>query len=124
MNRRHGLVLAALLVALALALMYAKITRLGLPLWPGQLAPVWSVEAKIEFDSNRRATLVDFDIPDRLGEFVRLDEYFIARNYGFSIATRGRDRHVQWSTRQARGAQRLYYRIEVVAQSADNSAEP
>lgn len=124
MQRSHTSLLAGLLVASALALIYAKVTRLGLPLLPGQLEPVWSVEAKIEFDSNRRAALVDFDIPDRLGEFVRLDEYFISRNYGLNIATRARDRHAQWSTRQARGAQRLYYRIEAVPQGADDVAEP
>ena len=36
------------------------------PVVPGQQEPVWSVEAKIEFDGTARAAVVNFDIPDDL----------------------------------------------------------
>lgn len=124
MKRLQATILALLVSAAALALMYAKITRLGLPLLPNQLEQVWSVEAKIEFHASRHATVVDFDIPDKLGEFVRLDEYFISRGYGLNVGIRDNDRRAEWSTRQARGTQRLYYRLEAVAQSEDQPAEP
>ena len=123
MKRLQATILALLVTVAALALMYAKITRLGLPLLPNQLEQVWSVEAKIEFDASRHATVVDFDIPDKLGEFVRLDEYFISRGYGLNVGIRDRDRRAEWSTRQARGAQRLYYRLEAVPQSEDEPTE-
>jgi 7 transmembrane helices usually fused to an inactive transglutaminase/Inactive transglutaminase fused to 7 transmembrane helices len=124
MKRLQATILALLVSAAALGLMYAKISRLGLPLLPNQLQQVWLVEAKIEFEASRRATVVDFDIPDKLGEFVRLDEYFISRGYGLNVGIRDNDRRAEWSTRQARGAQRLYYRLEAVPQSEDESAEP
>ena len=106
-KRLQATILAVLVTVAALSLMYAKITRLGLPLLPNQLEQVWSVEAKIEFDASRHATVVDFDIPDKLGQFVRLDEYFISRGYGLNVGIRNHDRRAEWSTRQARGAQRL-----------------
>ena len=124
MKRLHATILALLVTGAALGLMYAKISRLGLPLLPHQLQQVWLVEAKIEFDASRHATVVDFDIPDKLGEFVRLDEYFISRGYGLNVGIRHHDRRAEWSTRQARGAQRLYYRLEAVPQSDDAAAEP
>lgn len=123
MKRLQATILALLVTAAALALMYAKITRLGLPLLPNQLEQVWLVEAKIEFNASRHATVVDFDIPDKLGAFVRLDEYFISRGYGLNVGIRDHDRRAEWSTRQARGAQRLYYRLEAVPQSEDEPPE-
>ncbi|MBT8446373.1 MAG: UUP1 family membrane protein, partial [Gammaproteobacteria bacterium] len=77
MKRIQTLVLVALLTAVALLIMYGKVDRLGLPLLPGQLEPVWAVEARIEFEGTGRAAVVDFDIPDALGPFTRLDEYFV-----------------------------------------------
>ena len=123
MKRLQATILALLVTVAALSLMYAKITRLGLPLLPHQLEQVWSVEARIEFDASRHATVVDFDIPDKLGQYVRLDEYFISRGYGLNVGIRDHDRRAEWSTRQARGAQRLYYRLEAVPQSEDEPAE-
>ena len=34
----------------------------------------------IEFDGEGRAALVKFDVPDELGAFLRLDEYFVSRS--------------------------------------------
>ena len=124
MKRLQATILAVLVTVAALGLMYAKISRLGLPLLPHQLQQVWSIEAKIEFEASRHATVVDFDIPDKLGDFVRLDEYFISRGYGLNVGIRHHDRRAEWSTRQARGTQRLYYRLEAVPQSDDEAAEP
>ena len=124
MKRLQATILALLVTVAALGLMYAKISRLGLPLLPHQLQQVWSVEAKIEFDASRHATVVDFDIPDKLGDFVRLDEYFISRGYGLHVGIRHHDRRAEWSTRQARGSQRLYYRLEAVPQSDDETVDP
>lgn len=114
MRRLQSALLVIILIAVGLAIMYTKVTVLGLPLLPGQIEPVWAIEAKVEFDGARRSAIVDFDIPDELGEFVRLSEYFVARGYGLNIEKNKRDRRAEWSTRRAHGQQRLYYRIEVV----------
>ena len=50
-NLQVGL-LAALLVTASLGLIFYKVTQLGLPLLPGQLAPVWTIEAKIEHEGS------------------------------------------------------------------------
>lgn len=119
MRRFQTLLFVALLVVAGLGTMYLKVTQLGLPLLPGQLEPVWSIEAKIEFTGGGRATVVKFDIPDTLGDFVLIDEYFVSRNYGLNIEQDHSDRRAEWSTRRAHGAQRLYYRTEVVPRAPD-----
>ncbi|MEQ8495930.1 MAG: inactive transglutaminase family protein, partial [Gammaproteobacteria bacterium] len=78
--------------------------------------------AKIEFEGQGRGALVKFDIPDELGGFLRLDEYFVARNYGLNIEQDGDDRRAEWSTRRAHGNQRLYYRTEMVPRAVEPAA--
>ncbi|MDX1519696.1 MAG: UUP1 family membrane protein, partial [Gammaproteobacteria bacterium] len=61
-----------------------------------------------------RSARVNLDIPDYLGNYLKLDEFFISRNYGLNVTSKHKDRRAEWSIRNARGKQRLYYRIEVV----------
>lgn len=122
MKRYRIPLLVLALVGLALGIMYEKVTTLGLPLLPGQLAPVWAIEAKVEFESTRRAAVVDLDIPDDLGGFAFIDEYFVSRGYGLNIEEKKGDRRVEWSTRRASGPQRLYYRIEVSPTDSPSSS--
>ena len=118
MKNLHVAVLITLLVAAGVGIAYAKIVRFGLPTTPGQVRPVWSIEAKVEFEGEGRAAVVNLDIPDRLGGFMRLEEYFVARGYGLNIETDKGDRRAEWSTRRARGRQRLYYRADIVPRTA------
>ncbi|MDA0822443.1 MAG: UUP1 family membrane protein [Proteobacteria bacterium] len=110
--------LVFVLMATGVGLMCLKVQQLGLPLLPGQIEPVWSVEAKIEFDASGKGAVVNFDIPDQLGGYILLEEYFVARNYGLNVETDKGDRRAEWSTRRARGKQRLYYRTEIVPQAS------
>lgn len=121
MRRLQLILLIVVLASTSLGLIYVKVTQLGLPLFPGQLEPVWTIEAKVEFDGRGKAVVVDFDIPDRLGEFTQLDEYFVSRGYGLNLGTSRRDRRAEWSTRRARGRQQLYYRIELAPRIVSGS---
>ncbi len=103
-----------LLICISLGLMYAKVKTLGLPLVPDQVSSIWSIEARVEFDGLGRSSLVNLDIPDKLGNFLKLDEFFVSRNYGLNVTSNKKDRRAEWSIRNAKGKQRLYYRIEVV----------
>lgn len=114
MRNVHLSVLVTILVSSSVGLAYFKVSQLGLPLLPGQVEPVWTVEAKIEFDGIGKSAVVNFDIPDELGGYVLLDEYFVSRNYGLLIEQVKNDRRAEWSRRRATDAQRLYYRIEVL----------
>ncbi len=112
-----------LLALTSLGLMYAKVKTLGLPLVPNQTSSIWAVEARVEFDGLGRSATVNLDIPDNLGNFLKLDEFFVSRNYGLNVTSKQKDRRAEWSIRNAKGKQRLYYRIEVVPEdSATKSA--
>lgn len=104
----------------SLGLMYAKVKTLGLPLVPNQTASIWAVEARVEFDGLGRSARVNLDIPDKLGNFLKLDEFFVSRSYGLNVTNKHKDRRAEWSIRNAKGKQRLYYRIEVVPEDVSN----
>lgn len=124
MRKLQVLLLAALLVTVSSALVYYKVTQLGLPLLPGQQEPVWSIEAAIEFEGLATATVVNFDLPDDLGAYVLLDEFFVSRKYGLNVEDDQSDRRAEWSTRRASGRQRLYYRAEIAPKAIDASSSP
>ena len=106
-------ILVIILVVSGLGLMYTKIKTLGLPLLPNQLSTIWAVEARVEFEGMGRSVVANLDIPDKLGNFLKLDEFFVSRNYGLNVTSKQSDRRAEWSTRNAKGKQRLYYRIEI-----------
>lgn len=106
-----------LLCTVAGSVMWLKYSELGIPLLPGQMEPVWSIEAKIDVVPSKRGIIVNFDIPDKLDDYILLDEYFVARNYGLNIEKVAGDRRAEWSTRQARGKQQLFYRVEIAPNS-------
>ncbi len=113
-----------LLAITGLGLMYAKVKLLGLPLVPNQISSIWAVEARVEFDGLGRSALVNLDIPDKLGNYLKLDEFFISRNYGLNVASKKKERRAEWSIRNAKGKQRLYYRIEVVLEDDSRADKP
>jgi hypothetical protein len=106
--------LILLLTILGLGIMYAKVKSLGLPLLPNQVSTIWAVEARVEFDGSGRSAKVNLDIPDKLGAFLKLEEFFVSRNYGLNVTNTQTDRMAEWSIRKANDRQHLYYRIEVV----------
>lgn len=111
-------VLVATLISVGCAIVYLKVTELGMPLLPGQSEEIWSIESTVEFSGGTSAVIVDLDIPDDFGDFVRLDEYFVARDYGLNIQSDKGGRRAQWSKRRANGKQRLYYRAEIAPRIA------
>lgn len=109
------LCLVLLIIGLGLAVM--KYAFLGLPLTPDQTTEIWMIESRVEFSGMGRSSRVTFDLPDDLSGYEKLDEFFVSRNYGLSVYSKNNNRRAEWSTRSARGKQRLYYRIELIPRS-------
>lgn len=124
MRKTQVLLLAILLVVASGALVFYKVTQLGLPLLPGEREPVWAIEAEIEFDGTGQAAVVDFALPGDLGTYILLDEFFVSRRYGLNIEEDKGFRHAEWSTRRASGRQRLYYRMEIAPRAVESPIAP
>jgi len=110
MNNRHIYVLSAVLVAISISLCIYKARVLGFPLKPQQETQIWNVEAAIKFEPGPAAVKATLRIPSLTPGYSILDESFVSRGFGLTTRSAPAGREAQWTLREARGPQTLYYR--------------
>jgi len=103
----------AFLISLGGWLIYQKVTLYGYSLTPKEQEPVWLVEAVVSFRARGEPVKVSLSIPQDTPAFRILDEQSIAPGYSLTLEDENPGRRAVWSTREARGAQRIYYRLDV-----------
>jgi len=88
----------------------------GIPFIPGQEKSIWLVEARVDFVAKGGAVDASLSLPDKqLPGFELYEEQSASPGYGFSIVTENGDRRAEWTKREARGEQSLYYSAQFVA---------
>lgn len=108
---------AAVFTLLGIGLTYYKVSFLGLPLLPGSVKTVWSIEAKLTFNSWGDAVVADLALPESQGNYEILDETFASSGYGFVIDNKSNQRRAVWTRRAADGQQILYYKLQIAQDS-------
>lgn len=111
-TKRHLCILTAILTLVSLWIFYYKVSALNMPTHPQGMSKVWNIEAKINVLANNRPLKVSFSLPPDQPHFVRLNEHFVSRNYGSSIAHLNDNREASLSVRRASDPQTIYYRAE------------
>lgn len=123
-SRAKFMLVVLLLLTAGFGLTLYKHLALGFPLWPGERTQVWTIEAKIEFQARGGSAVASFALPDAPPGMVILDEDFASPNYGFTELRQNEPdspRRALWSTREADGAQTLYYRLDVYEKTNENT---
>jgi len=110
--KKHLIILSIILTGLALWSFFYKVTVLHLPLSSADTSTLWTVEARVHFDALNKPVKVNFTVPPEQPYFARLDESFVSRKYGSTIAKSGDNRVSTLSIRRASDAQTLYYRAQ------------
>lgn len=113
MNRLHLFLLTAILTLGGLGLFVYKALVLEFPLVPGQLIPVWTVEAHVSFRARNNSVKVELLIPPPSIHHQAINEKFISRDYGFHLEQLQDNRKAVWAVRKASGRQSLYYSATV-----------
>jgi hypothetical protein len=113
MNQRYVYVLAVLLTVIGMSVFFYKWQVLGFPVTEDLEAPVWTIEAAVQFDSGPGSIKVQLNVPSLTPGFRTLNENSVSRGYGFSTDFGGGGREAQWAIRRADGEQTIYYRISV-----------
>jgi hypothetical protein len=110
-NKRHlyGLILTLLFVGTGL--FFYRHLVLDVPLTDKEQITSWVIEANLRFTPTRNVPVkASFIIPYMPPNFVILDEYFVAQNFGITTNLEGYNRRAVWSLRRSAGKQSLYYR--------------
>ncbi len=122
MNSRlfFKIILLALIIS-GIGLAWLRHVQGGIPFLPGVHRPVWLVEARIDFVAQGGPVTVNLDIPDNPPGFSIFSEQAASPGYGFSIVESKGIRRSEWTIRYAGGPQTLYYKIQAIPLSAENS---
>ena len=115
--KKHLAILTLILTGLALWMFIYKVTALNLPLWPFGSSTVWTVEARVGFVADGNPVKASFSIPPNQSDFARINEDFVSRNYGSSVAREDDNRIATLSIRRATDVQTLYYRTQLYVDS-------
>ncbi len=115
---------AALLCVIGLGLTLYKNVVLGFPILPGNLQPVWTIEAEVNFTAAGDPVLVSLALPSNPPNINILEEDFASPGYGISEEGPEFGRRGLWSKRSAKGEQSVFYRLQVHEKQGNDLAEP
>ncbi|MEM6574969.1 MAG: inactive transglutaminase family protein [Pseudomonadota bacterium] len=116
-----GIVSVLLLVGISMSV-HRHLTA-DVPWLPGEEKLIWSIEASVEFVGNGRPAKVTLRRPIDQQGFSVLSESGASPGYGLAFLDDDDLPAAQWTTREATGLQRLYYRAEVLQRSAGGNGE-
>jgi hypothetical protein len=122
MKKTQLYLLAFIVSAIGLSWAWYKWQVLQFPLSPREEVEVWSIEARLEFQGNGGPNKVRLQLPSRgpgaIPGFAVIEERLISRGYSEQVTKSKEGRQVEWVVRRASGRQVLYYRVNVVRDTA------
>jgi len=115
-------VLVILFTALALLIVFLKVTHLHMPLLPGQESEIWTVEARIDFTGRNGTARVDFQLPQPTSGFTIVNENFVSRGFGLNVVDGPEFREAVWTLRRSQGDHALFYRAQIYPENPEAAA--
>ncbi len=115
MSRTLFYFIVASLVIAGCVTAYSRHLNTNLPFSPGEQKDVWLVEARIDYMA-QGTSKVNFTLPEDNAYFRLFSEHSTSQGFGFSIIEQNHRRRAEWTKRDARGLQTLYYKAQFVAE--------
>ncbi len=106
--------LVTLLLGVGMGMSYYRHVTLDVPWFPGQEKFIWTIEASVTFQGDGGPAKVTLGRPVSQQGFAVLDESGASPGYGLAFMDEPDQPKAQWTTREANGAQKLYYRAEIL----------
>ncbi|MCF7354571.1 inactive transglutaminase family protein [Vibrio sp. CK2-1] len=104
--------LIAILVITGLTLSVMRHQDYGVPWGPGESRQVWDIEARVEFTASGGPAKVSLAAPHTQDGFTLIDESASSPGYGLSYINTDTGRRAEWSVRDAKGPQTIYYKTQ------------
>ncbi|MBN2816274.1 MAG: inactive transglutaminase family protein [Campylobacterales bacterium] len=91
----------------------------GVPFVSSENKDVWMVEARVDFQAQEnRPITVSLSLPSDTTGYKIYFEQSVSAGYGFNVSDKDGLKRGTWSVRQAKGKQTLYYKAQVVQDTA------
>ena len=97
------------LIAIGLAIFIYKTVNLNFPFSDDENIEVWTIQAKLNFASDRRNVKAQLVYPNITPGYKKIKERFISGNFGLQTEIRDDNKLANWSLRKSSGQQTLYY---------------
>ncbi len=102
------------LILLGLGTAWLRHVHMEIPFLAGEERPVWLVEARVDFVAQGDEVTVSLGLPQYSPGFRRVMEQAASPGYGWAVIESENSRRGEWTKREARGAQTLYYKAQFV----------
>jgi hypothetical protein len=123
LENRHLYILVTILTIIGLGSFFYKWLYVGVPLRQDVTTDIWTIDARISFTARNNVPVkFTFTIPSESPGFTVLDDNFVSRNYGITIAESTNKREATLSVRRASGKQDLFYRVILQRASESTSS--
>jgi hypothetical protein len=119
-SRTQIVIVASLLIAFGLGLTTYKVTRLGLPLFPGELREVWTIESKLSFKPASGPVRVELKLPQALGGWEIIDQHYASSGFGFAVRDDVPRPEARWTRQTLEHPTTLYYKIQAYRANMDS----
>jgi hypothetical protein len=101
-----------MLVIIGITLSTLRHQDYGVPWTPSESRQVWDIEARIEFTASGGPVKVSLAVPHTQAGFTLVDDSASSSGYGLSYINTHAGRRAEWSIRNAKGAQTIYYKAQ------------
>ncbi len=106
--------LISLLMIVGIGMSILRHEVYGVPWISGQKNQVWEVEGRIEFEAKGGPVKVKMAIPSSQKGYTLINENTSSPDYGFTLVENKGARFAEWTKRQAKGKQILYFKNQML----------
>ncbi|RTR05060.1 inactive transglutaminase family protein [Halomonas nitroreducens] len=125
MSRLPFYLVVALLLVIGIGMSVHRHVEFEVPWTPGEQRQVWEIEAQVNFRADGGPAKVEMALPSTQDGYRVLTEHTASPGYGLTFLEENGSRRAQWSVREARGSQQLYYSAQLlVAPQARDADRP
>mgnify|MGYP000128983031 CR=1 FL=1 len=122
MSRLPFYLIVAFLMVAGIALSLHRHVQFEVPWTPGEQRQVWEVEAQVTFTADGGPVKVNMALPSNQQGYRLLTEHTASPGYGLAFLEEDGGRRAEWTTREARGEQQLYYSVQALKAPAARDA--
>lgn len=85
-----------------------------IPWLPGETRTIWNIDAKVSFEAKDEPVIASLSIPSHQAGFTQISHTASSPGYGLSFLDENDTSIAQWTRREAKGTQTLYYNVQML----------
>jgi len=111
------------MMILGIFIAFMRYEQTHIPFLASEKKDVWMLEARVDFQAQENTPVnVSLSLPSDTVDYKLYFEQSVSAGYGFSMMQKDGLKRGEWSVRQAKGKQTLYYKAQIVQDFSDQAS--